>query len=126
MAISNEDLWQRAWAETWQKSDVAGLAEDEKAVYARAQKVWRGWMAERDRIARERADAEGRRFRGAIGSARRGVPAWGICATQPGNPGQRRAAQGNPGQPGLVVVVRYWCRLVLWSCASVVLLLYRG
>jgi len=61
VAISNEDLWQRAWAETWQKSDVAGLAEDEKAVYARAQKVWRGWMAERDRIARERADAEGRR-----------------------------------------------------------------
>eukprot|EP00446_Apocalathium_sp_SHHI-4_P039120 CAMPEP_0177343190 /NCGR_PEP_ID=MMETSP0368-20130122/27444_1 /TAXON_ID=447022 ORGANISM="Scrippsiella hangoei-like, Strain SHHI-4" /NCGR_SAMPLE_ID=MMETSP0368 /ASSEMBLY_ACC=CAM_ASM_000363 /LENGTH=575 /DNA_ID=CAMNT_0018804607 /DNA_START=31 /DNA_END=1758 /DNA_ORIENTATION=- len=57
LKMPNQDIWQKAWEVTWQKADATGQAEDQKAVYAQAQKVWKGWLAERDRLAKSAAAA---------------------------------------------------------------------
>jgi len=60
LAMSNQDLWQHAWNITWQKADALGQANDEAIVYAQAQKTWKEWLAERDRLSKEQAAVEGR------------------------------------------------------------------
>jgi len=61
LKMSNPDLWQLAWDTTWKKEDARNRSDDQAHVYAEAQKVWRGWLAERDRLGKQQAAAEGRR-----------------------------------------------------------------
>lgn len=61
LGMANQDLWQHAWNVTWQKQDSLGLSTDQAQVYAQAQRVWKQWLAERERLGREQAAAEGRK-----------------------------------------------------------------
>merc|ERR1719329_1640764 len=72
LPMSNEDLWQHAWATTWEEADSVGKADDEQALYATARESWKQWRALRDSVSQQRAVADGR---GAADTNRSATPA---------------------------------------------------
>jgi len=60
LRMSNQDLWQHAWAFTWQASESTGGVRDQAGAYAQAQQMWKTWLVDRDRLGKERAAEEGR------------------------------------------------------------------
>eukprot|EP00931_Biecheleriopsis_adriatica_P032846 TRINITY_DN19110_c0_g1_i2.p1 TRINITY_DN19110_c0_g1~~TRINITY_DN19110_c0_g1_i2.p1 ORF type:complete len:1034 (+),score=227.29 TRINITY_DN19110_c0_g1_i2:371-3103(+) len=44
LAMSKEELWQKAWDETWLQADLLGESSDKEAVFAKARKTWKSWV----------------------------------------------------------------------------------
>lgn len=51
---TNEDLWQRAWGESWRQANASGI-DNQDVLFSEAQRMWTAWMQDRDALSKAKA-----------------------------------------------------------------------
>eukprot|EP00747_Dinoflagellata_sp_TGD_P111707 gnl/TRDRNA2_/TRDRNA2_171280_c1_seq2.p1 gnl/TRDRNA2_/TRDRNA2_171280_c1~~gnl/TRDRNA2_/TRDRNA2_171280_c1_seq2.p1 ORF type:complete len:457 (-),score=124.75 gnl/TRDRNA2_/TRDRNA2_171280_c1_seq2:147-1517(-) len=62
LAMTNQDIWEYAWSYTWQQQAAGADTSSEQGkarIMKESQRVWKGWMAERDKLIKQQKDRAG-------------------------------------------------------------------